>query len=107
MKSSQVLGIITAGSLLFVACSDGSTTNSAAKSETSSLTTEVVANPSTDVLTAEATDDAIASDDAITAGNAAAAPSVLQFSAPLVGGGDLDATTLAGKPTVFWFWAPT
>ena len=107
MKSSQVLGIIAAGSLLFGACSDGSTTDSAAQIEISSLTTEIVANPSTDVLSAEATGDATASDDATTEGSAAAAPSVLQFSAPLVGGGDLDATTLAGKPTVFWFWAPT
>ena len=107
MKSSQVLGIVATGSLLFGACSDGFTTDSAAQNETSSLTTEVVANPSTDVLSTEATGDATASDDATTEGNAAAAPSVLQFSAPLVGGGDLDATTLAGKPTVFWFWAPT
>ena len=101
MKSSQVLGIVATGSLLFGACSDGFTTDSAAQNETSSLTTEVVANPSTDVLSTEATGDATASDDATTEGNAAAAPSVLQFS------GDLDATTLAGKPTVFWFWAPT
>ncbi len=36
MKSSQVLGIVAAGSLLFGACSDGSTTDSAAQSETSS-----------------------------------------------------------------------
>lgn len=34
-------------------------------------------------------------------------PAALQFTAPLVGGGDLDAATLADKPTVFWFWAPT
>ena len=37
----------------------------------------------------------------------AVVPASLQFSAPLVGGGDIDAATLAGKPTVFWFWAPT
>ena len=34
-------------------------------------------------------------------------PAALQFSAPLVGGGEIDAVSLAGKPTVFWFWAPT
>lgn len=34
-------------------------------------------------------------------------PAALQFTAPLVGGGELDAAALAGKPTVFWFWAPT
>lgn len=34
-------------------------------------------------------------------------PAALQFRAPLVGGGEIDAATLADKPTVFWFWAPT
>ena len=33
-------------------------------------------------------------------------PGILQFSSALVGGGQLDAATLAGKPTAFWFWAP-
>ncbi|MEY4174156.1 MAG: hypothetical protein RI900_1321 [Actinomycetota bacterium] len=33
-------------------------------------------------------------------------PAALRFTAPLVGGGTLDASTLADKPTVFWFWAP-
>ena len=41
------------------------------------------------------------------AGDAVTVPAALQFSAPLVGGGELDAATLAGAPTVFWFWAPT
>ena len=35
------------------------------------------------------------------------APEALRFTAPLVGGGELDVATLADKPTVFWFWAPT
>ncbi len=37
----------------------------------------------------------------------AEAPPILQFNAPLVGGGEIDAATTAGSPTVFWFWAPT
>jgi hypothetical protein len=37
----------------------------------------------------------------------AAVPAALQFTAPLVGGGSFDGATAAGKPTVFWFWAPT
>ncbi len=43
------------------------------------------------------------------AGSAAApvAPEALQFTAPAVGGGEIDAASFAGKPTVFWFWAPT
>ena len=97
MKSTRVLGAITAGSLLLTACSGGSATDSA---------TEIAAEPATEVPAAEATGDA-AGDDAISDSDTAAAPAALQFSAPLVGGGELDATTLAGKPTVFWFWAPT
>ena len=34
-------------------------------------------------------------------------PEALQFTAPLVGGGTFDGTAATGKPTVFWFWAPT
>jgi hypothetical protein len=36
----------------------------------------------------------------------AAVPDVLAFTAPLVGGGELDASTLAGETAVFWFWSP-
>ncbi len=36
-----------------------------------------------------------------------AGPEVLRFSAPIVGGGQFDASTLAGRPAAFWFWAPT
>ena len=36
------------------------------------------------------------------------APEALQFTAPLVGGGEIDlAAGFDNKPTVFWFWAPT
>lgn len=35
------------------------------------------------------------------------APEALQFTAPLVGGGEIDlAAGFDNKPTVFWFWAP-
>jgi hypothetical protein len=33
-------------------------------------------------------------------------PDALGFSAPLLGGGELDARNLAGRPVVFWFWSP-
>ena len=36
-----------------------------------------------------------------------AVPEALQFTAPLVGGGEFNGADYAGKPTVFWFWAPT
>jgi len=33
-------------------------------------------------------------------------PAALGFTAPLVGGGEIDAASLAGQPVLFWFWAP-
>lgn len=38
---------------------------------------------------------------------AASAAEALQFSAPVVGGGELDLRTYAGQTVAFWFWAPT
>jgi thiol-disulfide isomerase/thioredoxin len=32
-------------------------------------------------------------------------PAALAFSAPVVGGGQFDGASLAGKPAVLWFWA--
>jgi len=37
----------------------------------------------------------------------AAVPEIMNFRAPLVGGGELDSAELAGAPVVYWFWAPT
>jgi hypothetical protein len=34
-------------------------------------------------------------------------PEALQFTAPLVGGGEFSGAAVADKPTLFWFWAPT
>jgi hypothetical protein len=36
----------------------------------------------------------------------AAVPAALQFSAPLVGGGEIELGALAGRPVLLWFWAP-
>jgi hypothetical protein len=33
-------------------------------------------------------------------------PEVLDFEAPLLGGGSLRGETLAGRDVAFWFWAP-
>jgi len=33
-------------------------------------------------------------------------PDVLRFSGPLLEGGTLDGTTLAGQDVALWFWAP-
>lgn len=37
---------------------------------------------------------------------AADVPEALQFSAPLVGGGEIELGALAGRPVLLWFWAP-
>ena len=49
----------------------------------------------TDTDTADATD------------SGAVVPASLQFTAPLIGGGEIVGDALAGKPTAFWFWSPT
>jgi peroxiredoxin len=38
-------------------------------------------------------------------GQPTAVPATLAFSAPIVGGGQFDGASLAGKPAVLWFWA--
>ncbi|HQZ33531.1 MAG TPA: hypothetical protein PK020_03850 [Ilumatobacteraceae bacterium] len=37
----------------------------------------------------------------------AGVPELLQFTAPLVGGGEFDGAQRSGQATAFWFWAPT
>ena len=34
-------------------------------------------------------------------------PEALQFSAPLIGGGEIDLREYAGRTVALWFWAPT
>ena len=41
------------------------------------------------------------------AADTAEAAEVLQFVAPLVGGGELDFRQFAGATVALWFWAPT
>jgi peroxiredoxin len=48
--------------------------------------------------------DEAATDTSTTSGTAA--PAVLDFTAETVDGEPFDGATLAGRPTVFWFWAP-
>ncbi len=33
-------------------------------------------------------------------------PAALDFSAPLVGGGEIEMGEFAGRPVLLWFWAP-
>lgn len=105
MRGSRFLPALATGSLLIAACGGGSANDGAAATSApaaeSSPATDAAAAPSTDVPAADTAPAADVADDGVTA------PASLQFTAPLVGGGELDAATLAGKPTLFWFWAPT
>lgn len=44
--------------------------------------------------------------DPASAADGAGAPAVLDFASETVSGEPFDGAELAGKPTVFWFWAP-
>ena len=67
------------------------------------------ASETTAAPTAETTEPEGADDDPAPTEPAVVVPEALQFTAPLVGGGTFDGAAAAatGKPTVFWFWAPT
>jgi hypothetical protein len=90
----------------------------AACSSSDSAATQAEASP-TEVTQADSTPDATGAvgevESADTAPDASAAPAdagvvvpeALQFTAPLVGGGEFSGAAVADKPTVFWFWAPT
>ena len=50
---------------------------------------------------------AVENSGAVESVSGAVVPASLQFTAPLVGGGEIVGDELAGKPTAFWFWSPT
>ena len=39
-------------------------------------------------------------------GSAPAGSDLLAFTAPAIGGGEVDASIHQGRPTLLWFWAP-
>jgi hypothetical protein len=41
-----------------------------------------------------------------TAVPAVEAPEAIRFSAPLIGGGEIDLAGFAGRPVLLWFWSP-
>lgn len=102
-------GLIALG-LSLAACgtaatSDDSSTPAAPVTAAEPVTEE----PAAGALEAEtvATPDAAGDSDAEASSQpVTVVPAALQFSAPLVGGGELNAAELAGKPTALWFWAP-
>lgn len=80
----RLLGVLTAAALVGTACGGGGDDAAPATEAPGAAADEVEAS---------------VADDGV--------PASLRFSAPLVGGGTLDAADLADKPTAFWFWSPT
>jgi hypothetical protein len=113
--TTRVAAAVAGLALVAASCGGGDSADPATTDATSTATAPGTdapadtADPATDAPDETAADaataDAAPVDDTATA--PAAVPAALQFSAPLVGGGEIDATTLAGTPTAFWFWAPT
>jgi hypothetical protein len=113
-RPHRMAAATAAMALTLAACGSGDG-DDAAGSVTSATIADVTAGAGSDTTTTP-TDDTTASattpatDGTTTPDPTAAAavvPDILQFSAPLVGGGTFDGAAVAGIPTAFWFWAPT
>lgn len=89
--------------LLLGACGDDPATT-AASSTTSSPSDEPSADPSEALSDAPAEEPSAEPADA--GDGTAATPELLDFTATTVGGDSFDGASLAGSPTVLWFWAP-
>jgi hypothetical protein len=81
---------------LVAACGGASASDGGAPATTAATTTATVAPVATSAAPA-GTDAARVPADA---------PAALGFSAPLVGGGEIELGSLAGRPVLLWFWAP-
>ena len=57
-------------------------------------------------LTIATTSPAATAPPTTTTSSVAVVPVLLDFEAPLVGGGTIRGADLAGRDTLFWFWAP-
>ena len=86
------LAPLLAAGIVLAAC--GSGTDDAASTVTSLSTGSTATTPAP---TDASEGSAVVADEA---------PAALRFAAPLIGGGDIELTTLAGRPVLLWFWAP-
>ena len=77
---------------MIVGCGADGDEDAAASDPTASATDSATPTPLPEPPTAEPTTQAV--------------PEILRFSAKTVDGAAFDGSALAGRPTVFWFWAP-
>lgn len=88
--------------LLLAACGDDPPTTDG--SSTPSATSSTASSPSDEP--SEASSQEPSTEPADTGEGTAATPELLDFTATTVGGEAFDGASLAGSPTVLWFWAP-
>lgn len=84
----SLLALVLAGALLS-ACGDDGAPSGASIAATDPASATVASAPGTDGV------------------GEPAVPEALDFSAPLVGGQELDFRGYAGETVALWFWAPT
>jgi len=90
------LPIVAAGlALVLAACGGSSTDDGAAPADSAA-----VAPAPTPPVQADQPADEPATD------APTAVPAALDFSAPLLGGGEIEMGAFAGRPVLLWFWAP-
>jgi hypothetical protein len=106
--------LVAAGALMASGCGGGDDAAGSGAPTTAPGTTEPA--PASDGVApppiTATTDENETTDAAGTAGDAGDAadtrdtPEILQVSAPLVGGGELDLAAYGDRPLLLWFWAP-
>ena len=94
----RTAALVVAAGVAVVACGSSA-------AEDSTATAPQATEQATEQAAEQVTDTTVGSDDSPTP--AGDTPEILRFTSPLVGGGELDAADLSGKPTAFWFWSPT
>lgn len=98
--------VLSVSGLLLVACGGASAGTSGIQPDTKPDTTGTqAAKPAEPSVTEPAGNDAGSGTPDTVA--QAPAPEALQFTAPMVGGGEIDFTRYAGQTVALWFWAPT
>lgn len=98
----SLLPFVAAG-LLLAACGGSDSTGTAATSTPAPESTTTV-DTSPDATASQSSAPETVAGDSVPA---VEAPAALQFTAPAVGGGEIDFTRYAGRSVVLWFWAPT
>jgi hypothetical protein len=109
MNRTRLVSGVIALALAAAACGSGDSSDAGATDPPpATLDTVTVDTVTVDTVTGETVpDDTVTGETAADDTSApSAVPAALQFTAPAVGGGEIDAAQFAGTPTLFWFWAP-